>query len=172
MVAAQLDDRLAARFDPSDVVQEALAEASRRLDDYLTRRPVAFYPWLRGLAVDRLTDLKRRHLADKRSVRREEPGQHRSDRSGFALAEQLVASISSPSKLHRQQEQQDRVRAALDGLSQDERQILLLRYVEDCSTAEIADLLDVSERTVRRGHRQALDRLSRLLKEHDASSEE
>ena len=43
--------------------------------------------------------------------------------------------------------------------------LTLLRYVEDCSTAEIAQLLSVSERTVRRGHREALDRMSRLLHE-------
>jgi DNA-directed RNA polymerase specialized sigma24 family protein len=39
-VAVRLDRRLSARVDASDVVQEALAEASRRLDDYLLSRPL------------------------------------------------------------------------------------------------------------------------------------
>src|SRR5207249_1256497 len=62
MVGLRLDRRLAARLDPSDVVQEALAEADRRLSEYLRRRPVPFYPWLRGLAWDRLIELHRRHV--------------------------------------------------------------------------------------------------------------
>jgi RNA polymerase sigma-70 factor (ECF subfamily) len=33
MVAIRLDRRIAARVDPSDIVQEALADAARRLDD-------------------------------------------------------------------------------------------------------------------------------------------
>src|SRR5262245_17814507 len=75
MVAFHLDRRVAARVDPSDVVQEALADAARELSDYLRRRHVPFYPWLRQLAWDRLVELHRRHVrAGKRSVTREEPG--------------------------------------------------------------------------------------------------
>src|SRR5262245_5167631 len=75
MVSLRLDRRLAARLDPSDLVQEALAEADRRLDDYARDRPVPFYPWLRQLAWDRLADAHRRHLrAGRRSVTREDAG--------------------------------------------------------------------------------------------------
>src|SRR3954468_14879787 len=73
MIAVRLDRRLAPRLDPSDVVQEALAEAARRLPDYLRERPLPFYPWLRQLALERLIDLHRHHVrASKRSVQREE----------------------------------------------------------------------------------------------------
>ena len=54
MVAVRLDRRLSARVDPSDVVQDTLADAARKLDGYLRDRPLPFYPWLRQLAADRL----------------------------------------------------------------------------------------------------------------------
>src|SRR5436190_19916529 len=38
MVAVRLDRRVAARLDPSDVVQEALMEAHGKLSDYLRSR--------------------------------------------------------------------------------------------------------------------------------------
>src|SRR4051794_34158326 len=74
MVACRLDRRLAARVDPSDVVQEVLVEADGKLDQYLRERPLPFYPWLRELAWERIAGLHRRHVrARKRSVLREEP---------------------------------------------------------------------------------------------------
>jgi RNA polymerase sigma-70 factor (ECF subfamily) len=68
-----MDRRLAARIDPSDVVQETLGEAVQELTDYLRRPPLPLYPWLRQLAWKRLAALYRQHiLAHKRSVCREE----------------------------------------------------------------------------------------------------
>src|SRR5262249_42289969 len=54
MIAVRMDRRLAARVDPSDVVQESLAEAACHLTDYLLRRPLPFYPWLRQIAWEQL----------------------------------------------------------------------------------------------------------------------
>ena len=42
MIAFRLDPRVAARVDPSDVVQEALTDASRKLSDYLKHRPIPY----------------------------------------------------------------------------------------------------------------------------------
>src|SRR5262245_59128502 len=62
MIALRWDRRLSARVDPSDVVQESLADAARGLDGYLDRPPLPFYAWLRQFARDRLIDLRRKHL--------------------------------------------------------------------------------------------------------------
>ena len=62
MVAVHLDRRLAARVDPSDIVQEALLDAYRELSDYLRRRPLPRYPWLRQLAWERLLKCHRAHI--------------------------------------------------------------------------------------------------------------
>src|SRR4029077_10691431 len=73
MVALRIDRRLAARVDPSDVVQEALADAAQSLSDYLKTRPLPFSPWLRRFAWERLLQLHRYHLqAQRRSVDREQ----------------------------------------------------------------------------------------------------
>ena len=56
MVTARLDRRLAPRVDASDIVQETLADAARRMDAYLKDRPLPFFGWLRQLAGERLID--------------------------------------------------------------------------------------------------------------------
>src|SRR5688500_12937185 len=87
MVAVRMDRRLAARVDPSDLVQESLAEADRRLDAYLRERPLPFYPWLRRLALDRVAEAHRRHTAGRRDVAREEPLAGLPENSALELAE-------------------------------------------------------------------------------------
>jgi RNA polymerase sigma-70 factor, ECF subfamily len=158
MVAVRLDRRLAARVDPSDVVQEALAEAARRLDDYLRDRPMPYYLWLRRLAWVRLDRVHRRHTAGRRSVAREEPPDL-PEESVLELADRLLANRTGPVDAALRGERRQRVRAALDRLAAVDREVLVLRFLERLSTAETAAVLGVSENAVRLRHMRALERL-------------
>jgi RNA polymerase sigma-70 factor (ECF subfamily) len=165
MVRLRLDGRLAARIDPSDVVQEALMEAVAKLPEYLAKRPVPFYTWLRRLAWEKLVKLHERHLnAGKRSVLQEQTVDLRlPDDSVRNLARRLAARASSPSQQLMHQEMCERVRAALARLPEGDREVLVLRYLEELATAEVAAVLQISEAAVKMRHRRALDHLSRLL---------
>jgi RNA polymerase sigma-70 factor (ECF subfamily) len=167
MIAVRIDPRLAGRLDPSDVVQDTLAEAAEKMSDYLRRRPLPFYLWLRHLAWQRLVDLHRQHIqARKRSVTREEPlGMAISDRSAMQLAGRLSSGHSSPSQSLMRRERRQRVRDALERLSESDRELLVLMYLEQLSTAEASAVLGVSERAVTMRHLRALDRLRRILVE-------
>jgi RNA polymerase sigma-70 factor (ECF subfamily) len=166
MVAVRLDRRLAARVDASDVVQEALAEAERRLDDYLRERPVAFYPWLRRLVEERLVEEYRRHVgAARRSVTREGEALHLSDASTQGLAERLLDPGAGPSEALRRQEANERLRSALAALPAAERGVLVLRYMEGLSAREVGEVLGVSESAAKTRALRALKALKRLLGE-------
>ena len=54
MISLRLDPALVGRVDASDVVQEVLLEASRRLRDYLRDPVMPFHLWLRHLARELL----------------------------------------------------------------------------------------------------------------------
>src|SRR5215467_14124876 len=120
MVAVRIDRRLAARVDPSDLVQEVLMDAHEKLSDYLRKRPLPFYPWLRRLAWERLVQLHRRHIKTRmRSVTREEPGGlGLPDESALELAGRVAASGPSPSNRLTREEEQARVQAVLTQLSE------------------------------------------------------
>jgi len=165
MVAVYLDRRLAARVDPSDVVQEALADAARGLATYLRERPLPFYPWLRQFAWQRLLQFHRHHLrARRRSVEREVPGDIvLPDQSADALADRLMASGTSPSRRLIRDELRQRVQAAMDRLAERDREILVMRHLEEMSAAEIAAILGISEGAVRVRLLRALTRLRSLL---------
>jgi RNA polymerase sigma-70 factor, ECF subfamily len=165
MVAARLDRRLAARIDPSDVVQEALLDASRLLPEYLRERPLPFYPWLRRLAWKRLVKLQQRHLrAQKRSVSREEQQMVMlPEESALELAGRLVAPGTSPSNHLVREELRSRVQAALTRLPEPYREVLVLRFLEELSTNEMAAVLGITVAAAKTRQTRALDRLGRLL---------
>jgi RNA polymerase sigma-70 factor (ECF subfamily) len=165
MVAVRMDRRLLRRVDPSDVVQEALADACLRLSEYLQQRPLPFYPWLRQLAWLRLVDLHRQHVrAQKRSVLREEgqslplPGD-----SVVQLADRLLSKGLSPSGHMELNELRQRVHQALARLSPRDREVVVMRHLEQLSMAEIAAVLGITEGAVKVRHLRALQRLQEFL---------
>jgi RNA polymerase sigma-70 factor (ECF subfamily) len=168
MIAVRMDRRLAARFDPSDVVQEALVDAAQKLAEYVERRPLPFYPWLRQLAWERLVKLHQRHLhAQKRSVQREEVHSLAlPDESALDLVHRLLAPGTSPSQQLLREELRDRVQAALAQLPERDREVLVLRYLEQLATAEVAAVLGITKAAVKSRHVRALEHLRVLLGEY------
>jgi len=173
MVAARLDRRLAARVDPSDVVQEALADAARKLDGYLRERPLPFYPWLRRLAWERLVKLHRRHLrSHRRSIDREEAGVlDLPEGSAVELANRLIDIRSGPGERLLREELRGRVRTALDRLPANDREVLVLRYLEQLRHDDIAAILGITVGAVKVRHVRALERLRDLLHQEFGESE-
>jgi RNA polymerase sigma-70 factor (ECF subfamily) len=165
MVLVHMDRPLTVRVDPSDVVQEAFVEASRRIADYLREQPVAFYPWLRQIAWERLVKLRRRHVAaQRRSVLREVRWDtDLPDESAMALANRLVDTGASPTQKLARDEMRRRVRSALREVPVRQRQVLVLRYLEQLSVSEVAEVLGITEAACMKRHVRAIQRLRTLL---------
>ena len=97
MIAVRMDPRLGRRIDPSDVVQDTLAVALKKLPRYLSESPLPFYPWLRQIAWNRLVDLHRRHVrAGNRTVRRENHTLGTLDNRSARLLADRLGRLSSP----------------------------------------------------------------------------
>jgi RNA polymerase sigma-70 factor (ECF subfamily) len=164
MVAFRLDKRLTARIDPSDVVQDAMGEAHRRLAEYVDQQEVPFYPWLRAIAWNKLIDTYRRHvLAERRSVGREVVQLYLSSESKIMLVNRLAAGSTSISEAFMRQELNERLRQAIDQLSTSDRELITLKHLEDMTFEEIAAVLQLSNEAVRSRYRRAIQRLHNLL---------
>ena len=165
MVKMRMDDRLVARIDPSDVIQDALADAVKKLPEYIREQPIPFYPWLRRIAWNRLIDLHRQHiLAERRSVDREIPSEGSlSDQSACLLAGQLAGREKSPSDGLIRMETIRLMQLSIARLSESHREILVLRHLEGLSVSETAAVLNLTEIAVASRHFRALERLRELL---------
>jgi RNA polymerase sigma-70 factor (ECF subfamily) len=166
MVELRLDSRLSARIDASDVVQEAMFDAVRRLVEYERDRPLPFYLWLHRLAADRLAEFRRLHHRQGRDVSREET-MLRMDASTGLVVDRLVASDTTPGMALIREEQCGHVRAALAELPPRDREILVMRHLEDLTVVEIAAILDISESAAKMRHLRAIERIREILERDD-----
>jgi RNA polymerase sigma-70 factor (ECF subfamily) len=166
MIDLRLDPAIAARLDASDVVQEVLLEANRRLDDYLRNPAMPFPLWLRHIARDHIIDAHRRHrAAQRRGVDREKPlvPAAFADRSSLELAAQFLDPELTPASAAIQQEMQRRLHAAISALDEDDREVVLMRHFEQMSNQEVAAMLGLSEAAASMRHLRALRKLKTLL---------
>ncbi len=165
MIAVRMDPRLRTRLDPSDVVQEVFVDACRKLPEYLERPGVPFYPWLRQLAWERLLKLHQRHVqAAKRSTSREQCWEWAvTEESADQLAGPLASRESGPATHLLRAELCQRVREALHRLGERDREVLVLRYLEQLAIREIAAILGISEGATKVRHLRALERLREVL---------
>ncbi len=165
MIGLRLDRAVVPRVDASDVVQDVLLEASRRLDEYLRKPSMPFHLWLRCLAQDRVIDAHRRHRkAQRRTVDREQRlHKEWADRSSLELAGQLIDRELTPATAALRHELESRFQEVLQELGDDDREIILMRHFEQLSNQEVAATLGLSEAAAGMRHLRALRRLRLLL---------
>ncbi len=165
LARAQIDSRLRARANPSDLVQETFLQASRHFDQFQGSAK-EFEAWLRRILHRRVVRLVRKHvLARKRSVRRElsaglsDAGLNGSYAGGVLP---LVSSSSSPSRQAQRRELAEIMANRLAQLPAAYREVLVLRHLKGLSFAEVADHMSRSEGAVRVLWLRALERLRQL----------
>ena len=164
----RLDRAIQRRVDASDIVQEVMLEASRRLPEYLKNPIMPFHLWLRQMARDRLIDAHRRHqVAERRAIDREQPIELAAflDRASIELAADLRDRELTPAAAAIRQELERRFQDVLAQLDDEDRDILIMRYFEQLSNQEVAQALGLSEAAAGMRHLRALRRMRALLGE-------
>jgi RNA polymerase sigma-70 factor, ECF subfamily len=138
-----------------DLAQETFVRVFAKRKDY---QPTArFSTWLWRIALNLCYDELRRRQ------RREESSLDEADGAATALAA-FVAPEPAPDKKLAESERGELVRAAVMGLADTYRTVLVLRHYENLKFREIAEVLDVPEGTVKSRMAEALGQLGRRLR--------
>jgi len=124
-----------------DLTQEVFLRALESIDSFAFRG-IGLSSWLYRIARNLVIDHYRRQP----------------ERAELPLEEGLLAAAEED--LGRQQE----LREALDCLTDEQREVVILRFVNGLSTAEVAQVLDKSEGAVKSLQHRALAALGRILK--------
>jgi RNA polymerase sigma-70 factor (ECF subfamily) len=126
------------------------------------------------LAWEQLIVLRRRHVrAQRRSILLEQPiVLALPDESATDLADRLVSAAICPGRRLLREELRRRVHQAFLELRENDREVLVLRYLEQLSVAETAAVLGISPGAVKVRHLRALERLRALLDETPSEGEQ
>jgi RNA polymerase sigma-70 factor (ECF subfamily) len=163
LAGLQLDPRLQAKLDPSDVVQQTLLQAHQALDQFRGTSEAELAAWLRQILARTLANVTRDLGRAKRDVARERSLEAALEQSSVRLETWLAAEQPSPSEQADRNEQLVRLAEALAGLPEAQRQALELHYFQGWTVAQISQQLGRSTTAVvgllHRGLKQLRSRL-------------
>mgnify|MGYP003295718702 FL=1 len=120
-------------YDADEAAQEAFVAAWRALPNF--RGDAKFSTWLYRLTTNAAIDVMRR---EKR---------HQTVGDGEMI--EVADDADSPQETVERTEKQEAVQKALATLSEEYREVLLLRYMEELDYAEIAEVLQLPSGTVK-----------------------
>lgn len=134
--------------DARDIAQAVFLKVAEHLDEYDSKH--RFFSWIYRIAVNESLNLLRRNGHEE------------------ALDDEIDLpgpESSNPESQARDAEQSRRIERALLSLSPSNRTVLVLRHFSECSYQEIAQILDIDEKTVKSRLFEARHRLRDLLKD-------
>ncbi len=143
------------RHRADDLFQETFLHAMRAAATF--KRKMQFKPWITAIAVNLVRDEARR-----RKVRGEVTLDGGSEDEHAHYAEPACGR-ETPGQIAERRDEEVRVRAALEKLTEIEREVVLLHFYNDMTLVETAEALDVPVGTAKSRLHSALTRLSGLL---------
>jgi RNA polymerase sigma-70 factor, ECF subfamily len=156
--------RLQAKADASDLVQDALLAAHQHFADFRGSTEAEFWAWLRRILAALIANHARRYLGTKRrDARLERSLSADDDERPARRGPVVVAKVRSPSEQAVDREATVRLARALESLPPHYREVVIYRYREGRSFAEVAAQMGRSVESVEKLWVRALDRLRKVL---------
>lgn len=166
LARVHLDDRLRAKVDPSDIVQQTFTKAVAGIEQLRSQESAIVAAWLRQILANTLADAQRDLHREKRDIHREQSLQAAMDESSAGLAHCLAAEQTSPSGQAVRAEELLQLAKALDDLPEPQRTIVALKYCRDVKLADIAQQLGITVPAVASYLRRGLATLRDHLTQH------
>lgn len=158
IVRMRLGPGLRAKLESQDILQDAFTRAFHDFDHFELQREGAFLHWLSELVRHSICDRYDHFKAEKRSAAMETPLDRPADDSKPGLEPR--GGDPSPSRILAGQEELEKLTRALDRLSEEHRDVIVSRDIEDLSFAEIGALLSRSEDAARMLYSRAKAKLA------------
>ena len=133
-----LDQAWLASVDPSDLVQETCLKAFNAFADFRGTDEVQLVHWLRQILARSIIDLARKHKTEQRRLASSQTLHQQLDDSLSCLANVLPAKATSPSKASERRELGVILANGLASLSADQREVIVLRSLEQLPWQNVA----------------------------------
>jgi RNA polymerase sigma-70 factor (ECF subfamily) len=164
LARTQIHHHLQAKLDPEDIAQEVCVVAQQSIGEFRGETLEEFSGWLRGILTNILAMQVRRFLGTKKRDPRLEQAldQRLASASGF-LQSGIAGDFTSPSQHFVRNEASIRLAEAMENLSEDYRQVILLRHIDGLPFADVARAMNRSVDSVEKLWVRALAKLKQTV---------
>lgn len=163
LARANVEPWMRAKVDASDLVQQTLLDAHRDFDRFQGQTDQEWLAWLRQILNHNACDAVRHYgAAEKRAAKREVPlGGNGDDsaRPGF----EPPSPGDSPSQMAMHHESELLLAEALDQLSEDYREVIILRNIQRLPFEQVAEQLGRTRPAAQMLWMRAIQKLKSLL---------
>ena len=166
LVRLQIGRRLQGKVDAADLVQDTFLQAHRDFGQFRGTTEEELIGWLRQILAHSLAMCVRRYFGtQRRDVRLERELAFELDQSSRDLDQGLLANSSSPSNQAARREQAVLLADALGQLTEDYREVIILRQMEGLTFPEVARRMGRSVDSVKKLWPRAMVQFRRALGE-------
>ena len=153
-----------ARESMSDVVQSVCREALEDLgDNFEYQGRGQFVSWLHKLALSKLIQKQRYHLAAKRDANRDQHGAGVNTQGDPVTLGDVAATFCTPTKMAVAHEEQERLARAFDKLPEEYQQVIYLARVQGLPHKEIGQQIGMTPEASRQLLARAIARLALVM---------
>lgn len=152
------------RAEAEDIVQQTHQHVFRSIHQFRGTTSNEFQSWMYQICRTTLADYRRANNSAKRSGSRQRVALPGSNDSSFCLLWNDVQSDdATPSRTAISREEQEQLKTAMEKLSDDEVRLIEMRYVEQRTQCEIAEVVGVSRSTIAKKCEATLKRIQRII---------
>jgi RNA polymerase sigma-70 factor (ECF subfamily) len=147
----------------ADLLQELFSRVIERGHDF--NRSSKFSTWLYAIARNLCIDHGRR-MTHRRHASLDASNGASGESAGAAWVERIAGDGPDAERQATSKDLRERIASAVESLPEDQREVFLMRQLQQMPFAEIALVVGVSENTVKSRMRYALERLQHALADY------
>ena len=132
----------------ADMTQDVFCRVFEKLENYQEKN--SFFSWIYTLALNYARDWNKKQRNRNITLSR--------------YADELRSQQENVAHEHEAIQETEMLLRALDALSDDRRELVILRYRHDCSIKELGDIFNLSESATKMRLKRSLAELNKILK--------
>ncbi|MFB6212605.1 MAG: RNA polymerase sigma factor [Candidatus Magasanikbacteria bacterium] len=141
-----------------DITQKVFIKAWKNISSYESQKGAGFHSWLYQIAKNAVID------------------HYRTNKDHLNIDEIPEDEVSTPPDKHKKEMDKDlkfeKVMKALEELTENQQNVIVLKFIEELSNKEIADILNKSEVSVRVTQHRGLKKLKKILNSDESQEDE
>ncbi len=143
--------------DAMDITQEVFLKIFRKIDTFLGNSKLS--TWIYRITINYSKDYistrsRHSHISMDKSLETEDG----------TITQEYESKEKNPMEIIEQNHDQQLLVGAINKLEKDQREIIILRYINELSYQEISDILEIPEGTIKSRLNRARNKLAEILK--------